>query len=139
MSQRRKAREHALQILFQFDMLKGNIDEIMENFWKEKKANDKVIAFTSQLIKGTLENISEIDRTISNHSLNWKLERMSVVDRNVLRIATYELLHLKQIPAPVIINEALEVAKKYGSEDSAKFINGILDAIRRSIEKNGKK
>ncbi len=139
MSQRRKAREHALQILFQYDMVKGNIDEIMENFWKEKKANDKVIAFASQLIKGTLENISEIDKTISNHSLNWKIERMSVVDRNVLRIATYELLYLKQIPAPVIINEALEVAKKYGSEDSAKFINGILDAIRRSIEKNGKK
>ena len=139
MSLRRKAREYALQILFQYDLANGNIAEIMENFWKEKKSNSKIVSFCSQLVNGTIENINEIDRCISRHSLNWKLERMSTVDRNVLRIATYELLFSKETPPPVVINEAIEVAKKFGTEDSAKFINGILDAIRRSLEENGKK
>lgn len=139
MSQRRKAREFALQILFQYDLANGNIKEIMENFWKEKKANSKIVSFCSQLVNGAIENLKEIDNCISRHSLNWKLERMSAVDRNVLRIATYELLFLKETPSPVVINEAIEVAKKFGTEDSAKFINGILDAIRRSLEENGKK
>lgn len=139
MSQRRRAREFALQILFQYDLANGNLKEIMDEFWKGKKVNNKIISFCSQLVNGTVENIQEIDRCISRHSLNWKLERMSAVDRNVLRIATYELLFLKETPSPVVINEAIEVAKKFGTEDSAKFINGILDAIRRSLEENGKK
>lgn len=139
MSQRRKAREYALQILFQYDLADGNINEIMENFWKEKKVTQKIISFCNELVTGTIDKISEIDKKISLYSLNWKLERMSAVDRNVLRIATYELLFLKEIPAPVVINEAIEVAKKFGTEDSARFINGILDAIRRSLEENGKK
>ncbi|MGQ9618145.1 MAG: transcription antitermination factor NusB [Candidatus Aminicenantia bacterium] len=139
MRHRRKAREYALQILFQLDLADGNLNEILENFWKDKNANNKVVEFTTQLVNGTLDNKKEIDRLISVHSLNWKLERMSTVDRNVLRIAAYELHYLKHAPAPVIINEAIEVAKKYGSEDSAKFINGVLDAIRRSMEENGKK
>lgn len=137
MSQRRKAREFALQILFQYDLADGNIGEIMESFWKDKKVNQKTISFCSKLVSGTIDKISEIDEKISLHSLNWKLERMSTVDRNVLRIATYELLFLKETPPPVVINEAIEVAKKFGTEDSAKFINGILDAIRRSLEENG--
>ncbi len=139
MNLRRKAREYALQILFQYDLANGNMSEIVENFWKEKKANNKIVSFCSQLVNGTIENINEIDKCISHHSMNWKLERMSTVDRNVLRIATYELLFLKEVPPPVVINEAIEVAKKFGTEDSAKFINGILDAIRRSLEENGKK
>lgn len=139
MSQRRKAREYALQILFQYDLGKGSLTEIMEEFWKDKKVNSKIVSFCSQLVNGTIDNIHEIDSCISHHSLNWKLDRMSTVDRNVLRIATYELLFLKETPAPVVINEAIEVAKKFGTEDSAKFINGILDAIRRSLEENGKK
>lgn len=139
MSQRRKAREYALQILFQYDLAKRGLTEIMEEFWKDKKVNSKIVSFCSQLVNGTIDNIHEIDSCISCHSLNWKLDRMSTVDRNVLRIATYELLFLKETPAPVVINEALEVAKKFGTEDSAKFINGILDAMRGSLEKNGKK
>ena len=139
MSLRRKAREYALQILFQYDLVNGNLNEIMEEFWKDKKVNSKIVSFCNQLINGTIDNLKEIDKCISQHSLNWKLERMSTVDRNVLRIATYELLFQKETPAPVVINEAIEVAKKFGTEDSAKFINGILDAIRRSLEENGKK
>ncbi len=139
MSHRRKAREYALQILFQYDLANGNLNETMEEFWKDKKVNSKIVSFCYQLINGTIDNLKEIDKCISKHSLNWKLERMSTVDRNVLRIATYELLFQRETPAPVVINEAIEVAKKFGTEDSAKFINGILDAIRRSLEENGKK
>jgi N utilization substance protein B len=139
MSLRRKAREYALQILFQYDLVNGNLNEIMEEFWKDKRVNSKIVSFCSQLINGTIDNLKEIDKCISQHSLNWKLERMSTVDRNILRMATYELLFQKETPAPVVINEAIEVAKKFGTEESAKFINGILDAIRRSLEENGKK
>lgn len=139
MSQRRKAREYALQILFQYDLANGSLTEIMEEFWKDKKVNSKIVSFCSQLVNGTIDNIQEIDRRISLCSLHWKLDRMSTVDRNVLRIATYELLFLKDTPASVVINEAIEVAKKFGTENSAKFINGILDSIRRSLEENGKK
>lgn len=139
MSQRRKAREYALQILFQYDLANGSLTETMGEFWKDKKVNSKIVSFCYQLVNGTIDNIQEIDRRISLCSLHWKLDRMSTVDRNVLRIATYELLFLKDTPASVVINEAIEVAKKFGTENSAKFINGILDSIRRSLEENGKK
>lgn len=128
---RRRAREYALQILFQLDIIKTTFDEnLFKNFWEESKGEEDVKEFACALIKGTLEHLEEIDKAIEQVAEHWSLERMSVVDRNILRLATYELLHRNDIPPSVTINEAVEIAKKYGTEESSAFINGILDKIK---------
>lgn len=131
---RRKAREYALKVLYMFDIRGENISIILENF-KEK---EKIKKFADEIIKGVVENIKEIDEIISKVSLNWDIKRMGYIDRNILRIGTYEILFRKDIPSIVSINEAIEISKKYGDEDSPKFINGILHKIKEIVE-NSKK
>ncbi len=133
---RRKAREYALQILYQYDLTKEKPDrEAFEIFWKEHNVDDTIKSFTEDIVTGTLKNLKEIDRLISSVTEHWELQRMAVVDRNILRAATYELLYRDDIPAAVTINEAIEIAKKYSSRESASFINGLLDRITRDIKK----
>jgi len=124
---RRKAREMALQALFQIDLsgvdAKGALDTVFSE-------NDTEDSFTRELVEGTTQRLSQIDEKIEQYVIDWKLDRMSAVDRNVLRLATFELLvDEKDVPARVAINEAVELAKKFGTEDSAKFVNGILGAM----------
>lgn len=127
---RRKARELALQLLFQIDFT-GDRIEIPPSFWAENEALPQVRAFAEILVQGVLKRLSEIDSIIEKYARHWSRERMAAIDRNILRFAIFELLYLKEIPPKVTINEAIEIAKKYGSEDSGAFVNGILDRIHR--------
>lgn len=143
MGTRRQARELALQFLYQFDSLKEssdnseNVEELLSFFWDRNEiAIDKdTKEFSSVLVRGTCSSIKPIDEIITKFSEHWRLKRMSTIDRNILRIAIYELLHLSNIPPPVTINEAVELGKRFGTEESGSFINGILDKIRETKEK----
>lgn len=132
---RRKGREFAFQFLFQFDFTgkrpgKRDFDE----FWAEKNGNAEVRKFTEDIVNGTITNLKEIDTVIQRATEHWVLQRMAAVDRNILRFATYELLYRSDIPSAVTINEALEIAKRFSTNESASFINGILDKIAKGIE-----
>ncbi|MBI4411178.1 MAG: transcription antitermination factor NusB [Deltaproteobacteria bacterium] len=136
MGSRRKAREYCLQVLFQIEFTGGTgqgpkPNEVLSRFWEENSTSDEVRKFTEELALGAIRNQKEIDVLIEAHSTNWKLSRMASVDRNLLRQAVYELIYCDAIPSSVTINEAVEIAKKYGTEESSAFINGILDKIAK--------
>lgn len=136
MGKRRKAREFALQILFRLDLGRENLtNELLEVFWEANVTSEDVREYATTLVKGTIVNLEQIDKAISDSSENWTLDRMATVDRNILRFSTFELLHRFEIPSSVIINEAIEIAKKYGTEESGAFINGILDRITKDVRK----
>lgn len=135
MRKRTKAREYALQLLYCCDIT-HEAPADLEQFWQEQDEQDnEVRSFTQDLVSGALQNISDLDKKISGFAENWELNRMAVVDRNVLRMGSFELLHLKDIPAKVSINEAVDLAKKYSGEESGKFVNGILDRIKADCGK----
>lgn len=140
MGVRRRAREHSLQFLYQIDLLQSsqhnNILKQVELYWenKEKLPEKQVVDFSNRINIGTAENLQSVDDIISKHSKNWKFSRLSKIDRNILRIAVYELLFMNDVPSKVTINEAIEIAKKYGTEESGSFINGILDNINKDIK-----
>ena len=133
MGTRRKARELAVQLLYQHDLAKVDPEEAMSLFWEHFPANMEVREFCTQLVLGSLDHLMMIDELLSEASENWSLTRMSVVDRNILRLATYELLDRPDIPPSVSLNEAIEIAKKYSTPDAAVFINGVLDRIKRMV------
>ena len=129
---RRKAREHALQILFQLDIRKEKPSAaLLKRFWAEYESDDEVKAFAEEIVKGTFKHFVKINDLTHQCAKNWSLDRMAVVDRNVLRMAVYEILYRMDIPTSVTINEAIEIAKKYGTDDSGAFVNGILDSVAR--------
>jgi N utilization substance protein B len=130
---RRLARETALKILFQVDVGRLTVDEALENTHEEFKLSDSVWDFTVDLVKGTAGKLAEIDRLLSVFSKDWQVERMANIDRNILRLAVYELLLVPDVPASVTVNEAVELAKRYGDADSAKFVNGILGNVLRQL------
>lgn len=131
---RRRAREYALQILFQLEMSGSELnDRILEEFWEGKHEKKAVKDFTFHMVKHTLDHISDIDSLIQKAAQNWSVARMAVIDRSILRTATYELVYRNDIPSSVAINEALEIAKKYSTTDSAPFINGILDKVAHTV------
>ncbi len=136
MGTRRQARELAMQALFSMDMgcsfSEQTLDDYCRCFPPGKRFND----FFEYLVTGVLKNKEHIDQVIERYSSNWKIRRMACVDRNILRIAVYELLYCKDIPAKVTINEAIDIGKRFGSPESGAFINGILDSIRLAIEKS---
>jgi transcription antitermination factor NusB len=130
MSLRHKGRELGLQVLFQWDIHQttaGWLDE----FWQEHQPSPDIRRFADQLIDGVLKHVSELDALIGRYAENWTVTRMAVIDRNVLRMAAYELLYLADIPARVTLNEAIDVVKRFGDEQSGAFVNGILDRILR--------
>ncbi len=126
---RRRARECALQMLFQADMSGTSPDELFEQFWASRPEGTATRNFAERLVRGVLEHREAIDRALQRVSEHWRLERMPVVDRNVLRLGAYELLYEHEIPPAVAIDEAIEIAKRFGGESSAAFINGVLDAL----------
>ena len=134
MGNRRKSRELAMQALFYIDMSQNDSNDLLDRFCENFKPSTKVLSFFLKLVRGVLETRSDIDKIIERFSDNWKLSRMSCVDRNVMRIAVYELLCCNDIPYKVSINEAIDVGKKFGTEESGAFINGILDSIRTALE-----
>jgi N utilization substance protein B len=133
MGTRRKARELGVQLLYQHDLAKMDPEEAMSLFWKHFPVDMEVREFCTQLVHGTLDRLAVIDELLSEASENWTLNRMSVVDRNILRLATFELLDRPDIPPSVSLNEAIEIAKKYSTPDAAVFINGVLDRVKRMV------
>lgn len=138
MSPRRKAREAALQMLYQLDAGEHDAPAIISQFWNglsAAKFGDDTREFADMLVLGFREHRDQVDETIRSASTHWRLERMARVDRNVIRMAVYELLHCEDIPRRVSINEAIEVAKRFGDEGSSAFVNGILDRIAVDADK----
>ncbi len=131
MRKRTLARECALKILYRIEISKDSMESSIEDFWVREKGSEEVKDFANSLVKGTQKNLSRINEVISQHAENWEIKRMAVIDKNVLRLGTFELLYMDEIPPKVSINEAIELAKKYGDVDSGKFVNGILDKIRK--------
>lgn len=138
MRKRTKARECALQILYQVDIRKDPPEKLIAEFWETEEVESEVKDFAEALVKGAVANTRKIDEMISKYASNWKLSRMAVIDRNVLRLATYELLFCEDIPPKVSINEAVDLAKKFGDIESGKFVNGILDRINKEEATGGK-
>ena len=122
-------------MLFQIDMAGGSPDEVFPHFWREHDAEVEVKAFAEGLVHGVIKERAALDGIIAGSAEHWRVERMAVVDRNILRVAVYELAWLPHTPPVVVLDEAIEVGKKFGSEQSGAFINGILDAVRKRIER----
>ena len=135
MGRRRKAREVALQVLFEIDALGISPKEAIDLFWQNFDAPKEAKSFSSHLIEGVCEKREEIDRLIVACSDNWALGRMSRVDRNILRLAVYEFLFCQDVPPKVTLNEAIDLGKQFGTENSGSFINGILDALHARLQK----
>jgi len=129
MSHRRKAREVALKVLYGLDVINRDAGEAIDLFWANFGAPEDARPFSSLLVEGTWSKKEHLDELISRHSENWSLSRMARVDRNILRLAVYELIYCDDIPPKVTLNEAIDLGKIYGSENSGSFINGILDAL----------
>jgi transcription antitermination protein NusB len=147
---RRLARECALQALYQLDsqLRPGEVraagpvpaqlaDEVLAQFWAhfapEGGAGADAVEFAETLVRGVARDLEAVDAAIQRTSQHWRLERMARVDRNVLRVATWELLHMADVPARVVLNEAVELGKRYGSEESGAFVNGVLDRLAREL------
>jgi transcription antitermination protein NusB len=130
---RRKSRELAMQMLFQADVGKQTPDEVRETFWQAREdVEDDTRGFTEDIFRVATAREAEIDALIEGHSANWKLARMAAVDRNLLRTAVAEMVGFPGTPAPIVINEALEIARRYSAPESINFLNGVLDAIARA-------
>lgn len=148
MASRRRARQYALQALFQSDLGEGSGSEALEGLWGgilDSEGEDEALGnhrpeaeemeFAGELVTGVGERRDELDQRIQRASNNWRMARMSTVDRNILRLGAFEILHRADIPANVSINEAIELAKRYGSADSKSFVNGLLDRIARDAKR----
>jgi N utilization substance protein B len=134
MASRRKARQRALQILFSWDARRRPVDEAINEYYDALYAEERPERdpFVIDLVRGTVQQVDQIDERITRHAEHWRIERMPGVDRNILRLAVYEMVHAGT-PAPVTIDEALELARKYSGEESVQFVNGVLDAVRREL------
>jgi N utilization substance protein B len=131
---RRRAREHALQMLFQIDVTGAGPEEVFREFWRDHPVGAEMRLFAEALVMGVHADRRELDRWIVGSAEHWRIERMAVVDRNVLRMAVHEMLTESAPPPAVVIDEAIEVARRFGSEESGAFVNGVLDDIRKRIE-----
>lgn len=134
MGRRRRARETALQFLYQLDVRGGDDPAVQASeFWERHPVDAETRAFAEGLVVGTKQNQAKIDGLIAQSAEHWDLERMSSVDRNILRASVYELLWRPEVPPKVAINEAIEISKKFGTQESSRFINGVLDRIAREF------
>jgi len=135
MGARRRARECALQMLFSYDVARPSVEELIETYWGEMaEAAEEVRVFANELVLGTISHLGEIDERIRLRTEHWRIPRMAIVDRNLLRLAVFEFLHQPNTPMTVAINEALEIARRFSTHEATQFINGILDAIKRDVE-----
>jgi N utilization substance protein B len=134
MGTRRKSRELTLQMLFQLDMGKQDVEQVRRSFWSERKEMDESVRdFADDIFRIATERSAQIDEMIEKHAANWKLDRMAAVDRNLMRAAVAEFIGFPKTPAPVIINEALEIARKFSSPEALNFINGVLDSVSKDL------
>jgi len=133
MGQRRVARESALQILYQLEFDLPEAEAAVATFWKKKRGTAEAKEYSRWLVEGISAHREEVDAAIQAVSEHWRIARMALVDRNILRLAAFELLHGRSIAPAIVINEAIEIAKKYSGPEAAVFVNGILDALRKKI------
>ena len=131
MASRRRARQRALQILFLWDARRQPLDDAMDAYYDTLYSEEgpERDPFVADLVRGTVEHLSEVDGSITKHAEHWRIERMPAVDRNILRLAIYEMLYERDTPKLVVVDEAIELAKKFGSEQSGRFVNGLLDGL----------
>ena len=129
MGARTSAREAALQMLFAIDSTGGDVDQAISDFWRELPGDAEGRAYADQLVRGVRRDADKLDQRIRAASQNWRIERMARIDRNALRLGTYELLTVTDVPRAVVLDEAVELAKRFGGEESSKFVNGVLDRI----------
>jgi len=137
MGKRRSSRELALKFLYQFELNEGDLDEQIKLFLKRNSSQEDVEIFMKELVVSLIDKMEEVDGIIQKFSDHWVLDRMAVIDRNILRMGTCELLFSFSTPPKVVINEAVDIAKKYGNEDSPEFINGILDKVYNELRQKG--
>jgi len=131
MATRREAREWAVQLLFQLDMNPSDdLDAVFEAFWSDKEAEQRSRRFTEALVRGVRKDLAVIDQMVQTVAEHWDIRRMGVLERNVIRLGVYELVNRKDIPAAVTINEAVDISKYFSTDESGRFVNGILDRIR---------
>ncbi len=135
MATRRHAREWCFQILFQLDMNPGELPAVFKEFWKVRKTDPKTRLFAETLVGGVKDHLDEIDAKIKEYAHNWDIKRMGAVERNVMRMALYEMRYCEDVPPVVSINEAVDIAKYFGSVESGKFVNGILDRARKDLSR----
>ena len=136
MGERRESREWVVQLLFQLDLNPtDDLDPVFQRFWTDKEAPENARAFAERLVRGVRERVAEIDALIQAHLEHWDLARLAVTDRNVIRMAVYEMLHCMDIPPVVSINEAVDIARYFGMTESGRFVNGILDKIRQGLDR----
>ncbi len=126
-------------MLYEYDVGKHTSAAILESYWQMNDHPPKVREFANQLFVGSVGRLKDIDKAIQQHTRNWRLSRMAAVDRNILRLAVYELPSDSKTPATVVINEALEIAKKFSTHESAQFVNGVLDSIKKDLKSAGEK
>ncbi len=136
MGARRSGREAALQMLFQLEASGASTAQTIELFWRLFEADPEGRPYADEIVSGIGDKLAAVDKAIAAASQNWRLERMSRVDRNLLRMSTWELMQRKDIPRAVVIDEAVELAKEYGTEDSSGFVNGVLDRIANDLGRN---
>jgi len=134
MGTRRKSREYALQLLYQWEGERAAPASLLVEFWRGQKTTAPTREFAEQLFQGAVAGLEEIDALLAAHAQHWRLDRMAAIDRNLLRLAVYEMRAFPKTSPAVVINEALEIAKRFSGAESAEFANGILDAVRKSIE-----
>jgi N utilization substance protein B len=136
MGARSSGREAALQMLFAVDTGQHDAKRVIDDFWIEFPGDVEGRAYADEIVTRICESLSNIDQTIRDTATKWRLERMTPVDRNILRIATYELLHRADVPYEVIIDEAVELAKSYGADQSSSFVNGVLDKMAHALRRS---
>ncbi|MBH0198556.1 MAG: transcription antitermination factor NusB [Nitrospira sp.] len=134
MGSRHQAREKAMQILFQYD-IHGKPGLWLDEFWKPLQVDEDTKAFAEQIVAGVLQRKAEIDAVLAKYATNWKVSRMPIVDRNILRAGLYEFFWMDDVPAKVTLDEAVELAKSFGDEEASKFVNGVLDKVLASEPK----
>lgn len=134
MGKRRKARECALQILFQIEFTGDEPPLVLKDYWSRQNVPAETREYCEWLVRGICEHKPEVDKTIGQASRNWRLERMAAVDRNILRLAVFEMLYEKALAPSIIMDEAIEIAKKYSGQEAANFVNGILDGVHRQLQ-----
>jgi N utilization substance protein B len=140
---RRWARQCALQLLFQLDGVapagETGLDAVIATFWEqvdpEAGSTKETASYATRLVHGVMDHLAELDALIQGESLNWRLERMSRVDRNLLRLSTFELVYMRTLPGEIVINEAVELAREFGSDGSSSFVNGVLDPIASKLRR----
>lgn len=133
MPSRRKSREFAMQMLYQWELGGNTPEQVGASFFQECKADPEVETFARELFRGAVDDVKRLDQLIREHATNWRLERIAAVDRGILRLAVYELVHDPETPPHAVINEALEIARRFSDVNSVQFVNGILDSILKTL------